>query len=144
MTLALLIEVEARYGGKAWPVLELIDAWAARVLKLLNDIDAGLTTADAEAWSIHDLIGSFYLRDSIENSLSSVKGVAAGRRVASLEAVDRLFRGMTTEDAYGIVRLVEQDGPGDGWWWNRVPSAGPIADEIREIVLNRRGSSDWS
>lgn len=126
---------QVEFGPATQSLLDLIDAWAGRVLKLLSDTAPGVDPNDGATWTIHDLIGALYLRDAIERGLHKLMEIAGSTaELATVTAIDELFSTFTLDDERGVVHLVDTEAPNSPWWWRRLPMAGPIAAEAREIA----------
>lgn len=135
MKLTDALEVQVYFGPGPQSLLDLIDAWAGRVLKLLADTAPDVDAGGGATWTIHDLVGALYLRDAIERGLQDLLRRTAGTAVmATVMAIDELFNTFTLDDVHGVIHLVDAEAPDSPWWWGRVPMNGPVADEAREIA----------
>jgi hypothetical protein len=113
--------------------LQELEGWAARVLRLHRESTDG--PVPENAWGPYDLVGACHNRDRVAS-------FDVGRSF-SLEAADELFRSFTEEvgstwvDSIGLA-----DEKGAGWWWKRVPSRGPVRDELAERGYAGSGAGD--
>jgi hypothetical protein len=124
------------FGQGLQPLLDLVDAWAGRVLKLLSDTDPAVNPNDAATWTIHDLVGALYLRDAVERGVRELSESQrnTGPGIAAVTAVDELFKSFTVFDKRGVIRLVDPGAPNESWWWHRLPATGPVASEADTIA----------
>lgn len=107
-----------------------LEGWAGRVLRLRRELEESI--ASHQVWGPYDLVGACHNRDRLE-----VMGV---RRSRSLEAVDELFRSFTEEVGTGWVDAIGlADQTGNEWWWQRVPSRGPVREELAQRGFRRGG-----
>jgi hypothetical protein len=74
----------------------------------------------------NDLCSRDYLELAV-NRLPSDISEPLSDRVATL---DREFRNGTVADDQGVLRRFFRIEPCSGWWWRRIPSAGPLADYL--------------
>ena len=124
-------DVLVEFGPGRVPLVDLIDDWAGRVLKLFYD--SRETDRDVfHEWGADDLVGALYLRDAVDRGLATLRARHLSGDIAAVRAIDELFRSMTIEDDRGLT-VVEPDAPLSPWWWKRVPSRGPVVVEIEEI-----------
>jgi hypothetical protein len=111
----------------------LVRGWAEHVDRLVAERD--LDPDDGSRWTPHDLVAALYLRDFVERGLRDLPEdlAALGRRVVN--PIDAAFDGFTAPDPEGLLRpwLSDDEPLGDGWWWHRVPSSGPVAHDLREL-----------
>jgi hypothetical protein len=135
MNLSSLCGVTVEFGPRGFPLLDLLDDWAARVLKLYTDARERALFDDPKTWGVHDFIGSLYLRDAIERGIKSVTGSDGSVTITTLAAIDALLRSFTVDDDRQILRHLEPDAPREPWWWRRLPATGPIAMEVARIDL---------
>ena len=60
---------------------------------------------------------------------------ARAKVAAFVGAVDDRYRSFTVEDPSGRMGDVAvRDLTGRGWWWFRIPSTGPIVEDLRSDV----------
>jgi hypothetical protein len=132
--------IRVEFSQRPQPLLDLVDAWAGRVLKPLSDTDPGVNPNDAATWTVHDLVGALYLRDAVERGVRKLSESHANARaeIAVVTAVDELFRMFTVDDERGIIHLVDPGAPSEPWWWHRLPAVGPVAGEA-DTIANRLG-----
>ena len=112
-------------GERELPLLTVVDSWARHVLRLAEE-SKGVETRDS--WVSHDYVGALYVRDEIERGLS-------GEINPTVAAIDELLRGFTRPDEFGELRILGYEVPSEPWWWQRVPSTGPIADELHALRM---------
>ncbi|WP_035847293.1 hypothetical protein [Kitasatospora azatica] len=116
-------------GGTERDAVELAVAWAGNVRKI--DADRALPSSDRSVWTEHDLAGSLFLRDHLERALNALPGGLRERLGGPVGAADEQFRSFTVSDSgQRIEKVAEVDLTGRSWWWFRVPSSGPIAEDL--------------
>ena len=114
--------------------VELAVRWSNSVAKL--DDDRTLSWSDHSVWTEHDLVGALYLRDAVETGLDALPEPARAKVAAFVGTVDDRYRSFTVEDPSGRMGVVAvRDLTGRGWWWFRVPSTGPIVNDLRSYAL---------
>ena len=109
---------------------ELAASWASRVEKI--DQDRTLPWTDRTVWSEHDLAGSLFIRDFLQQALDVLPASLRERLIAGFVAVaDERFRSYTVADLDGRMgRVAGIDPAGKAWWWHRVPESGPITRDL--------------
>lgn len=118
--------------GRSRTLPALVQGWADHVDRLVAERD--LDPDDGSRWSPHDLIAALFLRDFVERGLRGLpeEVAALGRR--AVDPVDEAFDAFTVPDPEGLLRAWLPDEPlGDGWWWHRMPAAGPVAHDLHQF-----------
>ena len=115
-------------------VIDAINDWADWVLKLLFDSREQSLKSTGSVWSLYDLIASLIRRDAIERTINSQ--LRSDARISILKAIDELFESFTRQIEFDVAALPDADPePHDqNWWWNRIPSAGPLAREASSLI----------
>jgi hypothetical protein len=109
--------------------LGLAVAWAAHVEKIDND--RALPWTDRSVWTEHDLAAALFMRDSVANALSRLRKDLADRLADYVSVTDDRFRSFTQDDSgERMAKIARVDLSGRGWWWFRVPTSGPIAQDL--------------
>jgi hypothetical protein len=127
MRLSDTADIFVRFGPGDRSLLDLIDGWCGHVMKLYDD-----TSRPAEdAWTVHDLIASLYLRDGVQRGIDSRSEDAAS--ISAVAAADEVFKSFTIEDPDDLLTRFDPDVPVSPWWWKRLPAHGPIDEEIRRL-----------
>jgi hypothetical protein len=127
-----LAELEAakpQPGDGKPDALGLARAWELHVAKI--DDDRALPWDDRSVWNEHDLAGTLFMRDFVEDALARLRPALADKVRAYVDRTDERFRSVTTQDSglrMGTVAHVEVAGR--GWWWFRVPDSGPILQDL--------------
>ncbi|HEX4056806.1 MAG TPA: hypothetical protein VHX87_00650 [Galbitalea sp.] len=120
--------VRVRFGRGEVTLDELVEGWASRVLKVRADMNE--RDSSGSAWGIDDLVGSYYLRQALQDGIAASPGVAVPR---TLEAIDRLLESFTRDESLTPIRKIDAGIP-DGWWWHRIPTRGPVRDEFDRLA----------
>lgn len=123
--------------GGALPLPLAVNAWAHDVL-LYRDIALGKDGDNPFERTADDFVGTVYLRQAIQRCLESNELTDA--YVPLLAVADVLHHEHTAPDPEGVLLELTsateaelfRENP-DWWWWHRIPTGGPIADEMRRI-----------
>lgn len=114
------------------PLAGLIQGWADHVDRLVAERD--VDPDDGSRWTPDDLVAALYIRDFVERGLRHLPADLKPAARRAIEPVDAAFAGFTVQDSEGLLRRwLHGDEPGDGWWWGRVPTEGPVAHDLREL-----------
>jgi len=114
-------------GHRAETLLQVLEAWAAHVVHLYEDIHE----RSEGSWGAHDYVAALFIRDRVEAGLVSTEF-----RPAVVQAVDALFEAFTVEDEAMLLDPVQARPDAGGPWWSRVPASGPVRDELDQIRKN--------
>ena len=106
---------------------DLIDGWCGHVLRFISERGKHWADHAEDVWGIDDLVGAYCLRDRIE----ALIGQSAKRPPHALELGDQVLRSFTSEGDFDWIRHAGQSA-GTGWWWRRLPTAGPVSEQIAE------------
>jgi hypothetical protein len=110
-------------------LIDLLLSWSGHIDKIASDLVKA--DDDRTVWGAHDLVAALYIRDRIEGCLADLEtqlGLKVGRFLVD---ADERFNSLTDFDDRGLVEVVDgTSDPGRGWWWRRIPKAGPIHREI--------------
>ena len=71
------------------------------------------------------------MRDYVEDALERLRPELADKMRQYVAKTDDLFKSFTAEDSgerMGRIAGVELEGR--GWWWFRVPTSGPIVQDL--------------
>lgn len=115
------------------PLPSLIQGWADHVDRLVSERD--VDPDEGSRWTPYDLVAALYIRDFVERGLRGLPGDLAAAAHRAIDPVDAAFTEFTAPDADGLLRrwLPDDERFGDGWWWGRVPVAGPVAHDLLEL-----------
>jgi hypothetical protein len=124
-----IAEAKPLPGADKPDALGLAVAWAAHVEKIDND--RALPWTDRSVWTEHDLAAALFMRDSVANALGQLRKDLAERLAAYVSVADDRFRSFTKDDSgERLAKIAHVDLAGRGWWWFRVPTSGPIAQDL--------------
>ncbi|MGW0806614.1 hypothetical protein [Nonomuraea sp. NPDC002799] len=113
-----------------------VEAWRLHVDKIdaersLSNADPAVL-ADGRVWGAHDLPAALYIRDRVERALAE-PGVPWGAREL-VTAADEKFLAATRSGGRRVIGLLlNEDLTGTAWWWDRVPTSGPISEELHQL-----------
>lgn len=110
--------------GQESSLLELLNDWAGRVLKLE---ESAQTAGSDELAGIKEFVASLLLRDRLEKALSDE---AESTVPALVKAVDALYSAYTLRDDHEVLSKMDSGAPTEPWWWSRIPAGGPLAAEF--------------
>lgn len=113
-------------GGRSVYLLDLVDAWAADVWLFANEA-AAPTDPLADDRTVFDFIAALHLRNRLDRALRAIDGDVA---LSCVAAADELFRRFTVFDGTQTLQRGYPDARREPWWWERVPTAGPVFDEL--------------
>jgi hypothetical protein len=109
--------------------IELAMGWANRVQKI--DLDRALPWSDRTVWNEHDLAGTLFVRDFLQDALEQLPATLRERLETWVAESDERFRSYTVDDPAGrMAKIAEVDLTGRPWWWRRVPDSGPITEDL--------------
>ncbi|MDQ3788230.1 MAG: hypothetical protein M3422_13440 [Actinomycetota bacterium] len=124
-----IAEVKPPPGSGESDALGLAVAWAAHVEKI--DDDRALPRTDRSVWTEHDLAAALFKRDFVADALGRLRKDLADRLAIYISEADDRFRSFTNDDSgERMAEIAEVDLSGRGWWWFRVPTSGPIAEDL--------------
>ncbi len=104
-------------------------AWKVHVEKIDND--RSLPWEDRTVWTEHDLVAAMYIRGFAEDAVSLLRPDLATKVRVWLAQIDDRFRSFTAEDSgERVAKVAGIDTAGRGWWWFRVPTSGPIVQDL--------------
>jgi hypothetical protein len=109
--------------------IDLATGWANRVRKI--DADRALPWSDHSVWNEHDLAGTLFTRDFLQEALDQLPLSLRKRLESWVAQVDDHFRSYTVDDPAGrMATIAEVDLTARPWWWHRVPVSGPIVEDL--------------
>lgn len=104
-------------------------AWELHVEKIDND--RALPWTDHSVWTEHDFAATLFQRDFLEQALTRLRPVVADKLRPYVTRTDDRFRSFTEDDSGELMARIAGVEPGTrGWWWYRVPTSGPIAQDL--------------
>jgi hypothetical protein len=116
--------------GRTRTMYDLILGWAAHVRKLKEELTASLSTNPA-VWNEHDYVAALFIRDFVETGLSLLGGGLVSTAQRLVAQADAEFNSFTQDGYLALLAQVAQVGAEDrGWWWDRIPTAGPVWDHL--------------
>lgn len=117
--------------GRGRPLPSLIQGWADHVDRLVSERD--VDPDEGSRWTPHDLVAALFIRDFVERGLRTLPEDLAAAAHRAVDPVDAAFTEFTASDDDGLLAgWLPAEEIGDGWWWRRVPVAGPVAHDLRE------------
>ncbi len=124
-----IAEAKPLPGADKPDALGLAVAWAAHVEKIDND--RALPRTDRSVWTEHDLAGALFVRDAVAAALGRLREDLADRLATYVSEADDRFRSFTKDDSgERMAKIAHVDLSGRGWWWFRIPTSGPIAEDL--------------
>ena len=114
---------------RALDAVDLAIGWDNRVKKM--DADRTLPWSDHSVWNEHDLAGSLFIRDFLQEALNQLPRSLRRRLEEWVARTDDHFRSYTMDDQIGrMARIAEVDLTDRPWWWHRIPVSGPIVEDL--------------
>jgi hypothetical protein len=105
--------------------------WRAHIAKIDADLDK--PPDDRSVWGAHDLVAAVILRDIVAETARLVDPALLTRIEPAIAEVDEWFRRITEPDDDGCVERADgRRVEGRDWWWHRIPTRGPIREELRD------------
>ena len=127
--LAEIAERKPQPGEDKPDAIDYARAWELHVEKIDND--RTLPWTDHSVWTEHDFAGALFQRDFLDTALSRLDPRAVSKLQPYVEEADTRFRSFTKPDSGDrMARVAGVGASGRGWWWYRVPSSGPIAEDL--------------
>ncbi|HEX2149946.1 MAG TPA: hypothetical protein VHI31_07245 [Actinomycetota bacterium] len=120
--------------GQDASLLELVDSWAERVLRLEEAAQAPGPYTDLSP--VKEFVSGLQVRDRLEQSLTD--NTSGSSAPALIRAVDALYRAYTLQDDHRVLARLDEDLPTEPWWWSRIPAAGPLAAEFSKQARKLR------
>jgi hypothetical protein len=125
------VVVDMGYGNTR-PMSALVQGWADHVDRFIAERD--LDPDDRDRWTPDDFVAALYIRGFVEKGLRALPDDLAAVARRAIEPVDAAFTEFTAPDADGLLgRWLPPEEHGEGWWWGRVPVAGPVAHDLLEL-----------
>lgn len=106
-------------------LVSLVESWSGHVARFLRELELSWVDTTLDVWGVRDLAAAYYIRDQIESLLVQ----AHASRPHSVELADAVLVSFTAESAFDWLTQTG-DTPGTGWWWQRIPTRGPVRGEI--------------
>jgi hypothetical protein len=107
----------------------LVRGWKRHVDKIENDLP--LPSSDRTVWGAHDVVAAVSLRSFLQEGLADLDPEIRQRVEHVVSEVDEIFLSYTELDNLGLLEKVDgRSNPDRGWWWRRIPKAGPAREEI--------------
>lgn len=129
MSLSEAANIFVKFGPREFPLIDLIEAWASRVLRFLDESNA---SDDADgAGGANDLIGAYHLRAALDVSMTAADAISD---FAVVEVTDQLLRSFSRPEPLAHVQLIDGDVHTGEWWWTLIPTRGPVRREFDELV----------
>lgn len=116
-------------GSRSVSLGDLLVAWSGHVEKIESDLV--LPDDDRSVWGAHDLIAALYIRDRIQEGTAGLDARLRKNVDEFVSGADERFLSLTEADEQGSAEAVDgRTDAGRGWWWKRIPKAGPIHSEL--------------
>jgi hypothetical protein len=115
--------------GHSRSVADLVVGWAAHVNRLHSELYLR-PGEDNEAWTAHDYVAALIIRDFVENALRLLPRAVEDHALTAVTKHDELLRSFTEPDATGILQHFAPQEWNSHWWWQRLPQAGPVRQDL--------------
>lgn len=116
--------------GRTRTMYDLILGWAAHVRKFKKELTAS-RLATPYVWNEHDYVAALFVRDFVDAGLSQLSeelSIVVGELISPIDSEYVSF----TQGGYRnmLARVAGIDTNSRGWWWDRIPTSGPVLDEL--------------
>ena len=110
-------------------LVDMVGAWREHLGKFEADLSA--PADDRSVWGAHDYIAALAIRDRVARGLAILDpDIRAGIEPVVAE-LDQRFADFTEPDVEGCTERIDgRADPDRQWWWQRIPKAGPVREEI--------------
>jgi hypothetical protein len=115
-------------GEGRLPLADLVDSWSGHVLRLYEECDQHWDDRTRDLWGIDDLVAAYLIRDRIDRAMASIEQ----RPPHSVRLADAMLQSFTEESDGSWAELSGEPSKA-GWWWLRVPTSGPIYEQLRGL-----------
>jgi hypothetical protein len=116
--------------GRTRAMYDLILGWAAHVRRLKEERVASLLT-NPSVWNEHDYVAALFIRDFVEAGLSLLDNSLVSVAQQLISRVDAEYMSFTQAGCRELLARVAQiDTANRGWWWDRMPTSGPVFDQL--------------
>lgn len=115
--------------GRTRTAADLIVGWAAHVTRLLQERELRLAD-QRDVWNAHDYVAALVIRGFAERGLDQLDHGLRARAGAAVRRFDEQLRGFTEPDSRGLLRRFAAQDAGNEWWWERIPTSGPVRDDL--------------
>ncbi len=111
------------------------DGWASFITTegLLRDWERLAGEVAEYSSTVDDFINDLTGRDALELVLSRVPVSLREVLIPPVLDADRRFSQSTLPDEHGVIGRFCRLEPNQGWWWRRMPPAGPLAAYLRDV-----------
>jgi len=123
-------------GDLALPLL--IDFWAMRTLVFRNQ--ASEADPPEYPWGIDDIIGTYHVRDAVQQALWTIDAQpprpVGQSGVATLDAVDLLWADFCLPGARPALQNYSPESfplPPSVWWWDLAPRTGVVRQDLDRL-----------
>jgi hypothetical protein len=113
-------------------VLELLEGWKSHVIRLSAQATA-IPIRDAVSWGVDDLIAALHIRDYIQDAVELLTPQSRREVDRWIVRIDNEYRRFTEPDSTSLLSAWIHEPVKGSWWWSRIPTTGPIAQELRLV-----------
>ncbi|GAA3014936.1 hypothetical protein GCM10020229_27680 [Kitasatospora albolonga] len=113
---------------------ELLEFWAQDVARLAAETEGAVEGSGRSGrWNAYDMAGALYVRDRVEREIEAAPEELREALALAVRGADERYRSFTEDDPRMLVARNAGDKVEDqGWWWKRLPVAGPVRDDALE------------
>lgn len=115
--------------GRTRTAADLIVGWAAHVTRLGRELDRRLAE-HREVWNAHDYVAALLIRGLVERALDGLDEELRASASRAVQRFDDQLRSFTEPDERGLLRRFAAADAGSQWWWERIPTSGPVRDDL--------------
>lgn len=110
----------------------LCDSWRVHIQRFVNERDKSLD--DRTVWGAYDFEAALHIRSAFERGLAQLSEAERTEAQAAIDVVDMAFSELTAPDSDSLLeKFLELPLGGRGWWWSRIPTRGPVREELGKV-----------
>lgn len=119
--------------GQALSMFDLILGWIRHVEKLKHE-SLQDQSGNLYSWNEHDYVAALFIRDFIQEGILELSGSVRTAVEKLVEQGDEEYLSFTRPGYLATLsRVAEIDPAARGWWWDRAPTSGAIAENLNRF-----------
>ncbi len=118
--------------GRTRTAADLVVGWAAHIDRLTEE--TARHAGERDVWNAHDYVAALVVRRLAQHALDQMESPLREAATAAITRTDQRLRDFTRADERGVLRRFAADDAGPEWWWELVPSTGPVAEELADFA----------
>jgi hypothetical protein len=126
---AILDRIERSLHAQGWAKHDTADG-------LLRDWRVLSVSVDRYRFTIDEYTDDLTGRDALEIVLSECDEPLRAKLLLSIDQADSEFLARTQRDTESVLARFFRIDESSGWWWKRIPAAGPLADYLNSSAAS--------